>query len=429
MRYQPLPAETFIEARRRLAAKLEPRSLVIVHSNDVMPTSADGTMGFSQNSDLFYLTGVDQEESILVLFPDAGDEKQREMLFVRETSEYIAVWEGEKLTKEQATARSGIKQVHWLQEFETIFRQVMCQAGQVFLNANEHPRAKIEVESRELRFARRCLNEYPLHSYGRLAPLMHELRVIKSDHELGALKEAIRITDQGFRRLLKFVKPGVHEFEVEAELAHEYLRNRASGFAYPPIIASGGNACVLHYVTNDAPCMDGELLLLDVAARYGNYNADLTRTIPVNGRFTDRQRAVYNAVLRVFRACCQMLRPGVIIHDYQKEVGKLMEAELIGLGLLKAEDVAKQDPDKPLFKKYFPHGTSHHLGLDVHDVGNTWKPIQPGMVFTIEPGIYIREEKLGVRLENNILIGADKNIDLMADIPIEPDEIEAFMRK
>jgi Xaa-Pro aminopeptidase len=297
----------------------------------------------------------------------------------------------------------------------------------VYLNSNEHPRAKIEIETREMRFVHRCFREYPLHRYERLAPLMHELRAIKSGHELVPLNEAIRITDLGFRRLLKFVKPGVHEFEIEAELAHEYLRHRASGFAYPPIIASGANACVLHYVTNDAPCNDGDMLLLDVAARYGNYNADLTRTIPVNGRFTDRQRAVYNAVLRVFRACCQMLRPGVIIHDYQKEVGKLMESELIGLGLLKREDIDKQDPDKPLFKKYFPHGTSHHLGLDVHDVGNTWKPIQPGMVFTVEPGIYIRDEKLGIRLENNILIGAEKNTDLMAGIPIEAEEIEEMM--
>lgn len=427
MRYTPLPADQFIEARTRLAAKLKTRSLVIVQSNDIMPTNADGTMGFTQNSDVLYLSGVDQEESILVLFPDAGDEKQREMLFVRETSEHIAVWEGEKLTKEQAAKLSGIKQVHWLQEFETHFRQLMCQAEHVYLNSNEHARARIEVESRELRFARRCQHEYPIHRYERLAPLMHELRVIKTGHELRTLNEAIRITDSGFRRLLKFVKPGVHEFEIEAELAHEYLKNRASGFAYPPIIGSGANACVLHYVTNDAECKDGEMLLLDVAARYGNYNADLTRTIPVNGRFTERQRDVYNAVLRVFRACCQMLRPGVIIHEYQKEVGKLMEGELIGLGLLKHDEVEKQDPDKPLFKKYFPHGTSHHLGLDVHDVGNTWKPIQPGMVFTVEPGIYIREEKLGVRIENNILIGADKNIDLMADIPIEVEEIEELM--
>lgn len=428
MRYTPISASTYTEHRRRLTDRLPAQSLVIIQSNDIMPSNADGSMGFAQNSDLLYLSGVDQEESILVLFPDAGDEKQREMLFVRETSEYIAVWEGEKLTKSQATELSGIRQVHWLQDFETHFRQLMCQTKNVFLNANEHARAKIDVESRELRFARRCRDEYPLHHYERLAPLMHELRVIKSPEELTQLQEAIRITDSGFQRLLGFVKPGVQEFEIEAELAHEFIRNRASGFAYTPIIASGANACVLHYITNDAPCKDGDLLLLDIAARYGNYNADLTRTIPVNGRFTERQLAVYKAVLRVFRACCQMLRPGVIIHEYQKEVGKMMESELIGLGLLKRDEVEKQDPERPLFKKYFPHGTSHHLGLDVHDVGNTWKPIQAGMVFTVEPGIYIREEKMGVRLENDILIGEHGNTDLMASIPIEPEEIEELMR-
>jgi Xaa-Pro aminopeptidase len=428
MRYQPIPAELFITNRKRLVPLLKPRSVVIVHSNDLMPTNADGTMGFAQNSDLLYLSGVDQEESVLILFPDASDEKQREMLFLRETSEDIAIWEGEKLTKEQAREKTGIKEVHWLSEFERLFRIVMCQADHVYLNSNEHPRATIPVESRETRFTHRCQHEYPLHSYVRLAPLMHDLRSIKSPHELELLKEAIRITKLGFDRLLKFVRPGVHEYEVEAELVHEFVKNRASGFAYPPIIGSGANACVLHYVENKAECLDGEMLLLDVAARYANYNADLTRTIPVNGRFTERQRDVYNAVLRVFRACCQMLRPGVIIKDYQEEVGKLMTGELIGLGLLKKEDVEKQNPEKPLYKKYFMHGTSHHLGLDVHDVGLTWKPVQAGMVFTVEPGIYIREEKLGVRLENDILIGENGNIDLMADIPIEVEEIEALMR-
>lgn len=427
MRSSPIPAEFFVGNRKRLVDRLPPGSLVIVNSNDVMPTNADGTMGFVQNSDLFYLSGVDQEESILVIFPGADDEKHREVLFVRETSEQIAVWEGSKLTKEQATERSGIRQVHWLEDFEAIFRQVMCQAERVFLNLNEHPRAKIEVMSREGRFVGRCQQEYPLHEYKRLAPLMHGLRAVKSSHEIAAIREAVRITDLGFQRLLRFVKPGVHEFEIEAELAHEYLRNRATGFAYPPIIATGENACVLHYTTNSSPCQDGDLLLLDAAARYGSYNADLTRTIPVNGRFTDRQCAVYQAVLRVLRECCRMLRPGVIIHEYQKEVGKLMESELIGLGLLKRDEVEKQDPDKPLYKKYFPHGTSHHLGLDVHDVGNTWRPVQPGMVFTVEPGIYIREEKLGIRLENNLVIGEDTNIDLMAGIPIEAEAIEELM--
>lgn len=427
LRYRMPPADLFIGNRLRLRQALPPGAVVILQANDIMPTNADGSLGFVQNSDMLHLCGVDQEETILVLFPDAPDPKQREMLFVRETNEHIAVWEGQKLTKEQAAAISGIPRVHWLSEFETHFRMIMCQAGPVFLNSNEHPRATSPVETRETRFTLRCLREYPLHDYRRLAPLMHDLRCIKQPLEIEQLKEAIRITDSGFRRLLNFVKPGVHEFEVEAELAHEFIRNRARGFAYTPIIATGGNACVLHYITNHCQCMDGDLLLLDVAANYGNYNADLTRTIPVNGRFTPRQRQVYEAVLRVFRTCCEILRPGVIIREYQEEVGRLMTSELIGLGLLDRAAVERQDPEKPLYKRYFPHGTSHHLGLDVHDVGHTWKPVQPGMVFTVEPGIYIREENLGVRLENNILIGEHGNIDLMGHIPIEVDEIEALM--
>ncbi len=429
MRYQPLPAELFTENRQRLRAMLPPRSLVILHANDVLPTNADGSIGFVQNSDLFHLSGVDQEETILMLFPDAHDPKLREMLFVRETNETIAVWEGEKLTKAQATDRSGIERVHWLTDFELHFRQLMCQADQVFLNSNEHPRATIPTETREMRFTRRCQREYPLHDYRRLAQLMHPLRVIKSPHEITALNEAVRITSDGFDRLLKFVKPGVHEFEIEAELSHEFLRQRARGFAYTPIIATGGNACVLHYITNHCQCQDGELLLLDVAANYGNYNADLTRTIPVNGKYTPRQRQVYDAVLRVFRACCKMLRPGVIIREYQEKVGLLMQEELLGLGLITQADIDKQDPEKPAYKKYFPHGTSHPLGIDVHDVGHMWEPVQVGMVFTVEPGIYIREENLGVRLENDIIIGKHENIDLMAHIPIEADEIEALMKR
>lgn len=427
MRYQPLPADLFIANRQRLYAKLPPNSLVIVHANDVLPTNADGSLSFIQNSDQFYLSGIDQEETILVLFPNAADPKQREMLFVRETNETIAVWEGEKLTKEQASTRSGIQRVHWLTDFEAQFRSVMCQADQVYLNSNEHIRAVIPTETRETRFTHRCRHEYPLHDYRRLAPVMHELRVIKSEHEITALKEAVRITSDGFDRLLKFVKPGIHEFEIEAELAHEFIRQRGRGFAYTPIIATGANACVLHYITNHCQCQDGDLLLLDVAANYGNYNADLTRTIPVNGKFAPRQRQVYEAVLRVFKKCCQMLKPGVIIREYQEQVGLLMQEELLALGLITQDEIAKQDPDKPAYKKYFPHGTSHPLGIDVHDVGHMWKPIQPGMVFTVEPGIYIREEKLGVRLENDIVIGENGNIDLMAHIPIEVDDIEAAM--
>ncbi len=429
MRYQPAPAELFVENRRRLSERLPPGALVIVHANDVMPTNADGTLGFAPNSDLYYLSGIDQEESILMLFPDAPDPKQRELLFVRETSELIAIWEGQKLTQEQARTRSGIPRVHWTSDFETQLRQLMCQASSVYLSGNEHPRARVEVESRELRFARRLRHEYPLHRLERLAPLLYELRAIKSDAELQLMKEAVRITRSGFLRLLRFVTPGVHEYEIEAELAHEFIRQRAGGFAYPPIIASGANACVLHYTTNHSQCQDGDLLLLDVAASYAHYNADLTRTLPVNGRFTERQRAVYDAVLRIFRACCRLLQPGVLIREYQEKVGQLVTDELLTLGLLDAKDVAAQDPEKPLYKKYFMHGTSHHLGLDVHDVPPAWQPVQSGMVFTVEPGLYLREEGLGIRLENDLLIGANGNTDLMADVPIEPGEIEDLMQR
>lgn len=427
MRYTPLPADLFSTNRQRLYTQLPPRSVVILQANDVMPGNADGTMGFIQNSDLYYLSGIDQEETILLLFPDAPDPKMREMLFVRETNEHTALWEGEKLTKDGASNRSGIQRVHWLQDFESIFRQIMCQAEAVYLNSNEHGRASIAVETRETRFTRRCMHDYPLHDYRRLAPLMHDLRSVKQAAEIEALQEAIRITEAGFRRMLKFVKPGVYEYEIEAELSHEYLRQRARGFAYTPILASGANACVLHYITNHCECQAGELLLADVAANYANYNADLTRTIPVSGRFSKRQHQVYQSVLRVFREASQMLRPGIILRDYQEEIGQLMTSELIGLGLLDRDAVEKQDPERPLYKKYFPHGTSHYLGIDVHDVGHTWKPIQAGMVFTVEPGIYIREEGIGIRLENNLLIGSDQNTDLMASIPIEAEEIEELM--
>jgi Xaa-Pro aminopeptidase len=427
MRYQPIDKALFIENRRRLAGMLKPRSLAILNANDLMPTNADGTMGFRQNTDLFYLSGVDQEETRLLLFPDHPDERLREVLFLRETNEYIAVWEGEKLSKEQAREVTGIQTIFWTHEFETVFRNIVFEAEQVYLNTNEHTRNDSPVQTREARYVQEFREKYPLHQLQRLAPLMHYLRAIKQPQELALLQEACDITRAGFLRLLKFVKPGVMEYEVEAELAHEFIRGRSRGFAYQPIIASGANACVLHYLQNNQPCRDGDLLLLDVAAEYANYSADLTRTIPVNGRFTERQRAVYDAVLRVFNAAKAILVPGNIWDDYHKEVGKVMESELLGLGLLTKEAIAKQDPDLPAYKKYFPHGTSHFLGLDVHDVGNKYRRFEPGMVFTCEPGIYIREEGLGVRLENDILITADGNKDLMAHIPIEAEEIEALM--
>ena len=408
MRHAPITPDLFTQNRVRLAKLLPPRAIVVLNANDILPTNADGTHPFFQNSDLFHLTGIKQEETLLVLFPDAADEKHRAMLFLRESNDDIARWEGKKHTIETARAASGIQEVHWLDAFPPLFRLLMKQAGHVFLNTNEHARAADLVETRDLRFIRDTQRHYPLHDYRRLAPLMEQLRAIKSESEIALIQKACEITESGFRRLLNFVKPGVHEFEIEAELIHEYLRHRSDGFAYSPIIASGENACVLHYVTNHGPCQDGDLLLLDCAANYAGYNSDLTRTIPVNGRYTPRQRAIYEAVLRVKDEATKLLRPGVIIADFQKEVGKLMESELIGLRLLDRTEVDAQDEEKPLFKKYFMHGTSHHLGLDVHDVGDITKPIAPGMVFTVEPGIYIPDESIGIRLENNIVIGEDQ---------------------
>jgi Xaa-Pro aminopeptidase len=428
MKYKSIDSKLFSENRLRFAKKLATNSLAVFNSNDIMPTNADGHMGFRQNADLFYLSGIDQEESILVIFPDSKDAAHREILFLKETNEHIAVWEGHKYTKEEATATSGIKTIYWLHEFNTIFKQLMFRAQNVYLNTNEHTRAVIEVETRDARFIKWCRQNFPLHSYHRLAPIMHQLRAIKSKYEIDLIQQACNITEKGFRRLLKFIKPGVMEYEIEAELIHEFVRNRSQGFAYGPIIASGGSACVLHYVENNKPCKNGDLILLDVAAEYGNYASDLTRCVPANGKFSKRQKEVYNAVLRVMRAATKMLVIGNTIEKYHVEVGKLMEKELISLGLLDAKAVAKQDKNKPLYKKYFMHGTSHFLGLDVHDVGDFKRPLEEGMVFTCEPGIYIAEENLGIRIENNILVTKKGPVDLMKNIPIEVEEIERLMR-
>ena len=429
MKYFQIDSQLFIENRQRIVQHLLPNSMVVLHSNDIMPSNADGTMKFIQNSDLFYLTGIDQEESILVLYPDFPEESFREILFVRETNQEIAIWEGHKYTKDEATQTSGIKKIMWENQFEKIFYTLMAQAENVYLNTNEHLRADIQVPSRDARFIKWCKEHYPLHKYRRIAPIMHKLRAVKSVGEVELLQKACDITKDAFKRVLKFVKPGVMEFEIEAEYLHEFVRNRSKGFAYEPIIASGGNACVLHYLDNNDRCSDGELLLMDVGAEYANYNADMTRTIPVNGRFTERQKAVYNAVLRVQREATHLLRPGNTIKAYHKEVGKIMEGELIELGLLNREEVKNQDQKKPLYKKYFMHGTSHHLGLDVHDVGNIYQKFEAGMVFTVEPGIYIREENLGIRLENNVVIRENDVDDLMRDIPIEVEEIETIMNE
>jgi Xaa-Pro aminopeptidase len=427
MKYQAINSDLFILNRKRFTKQLKPNSLAVFNSNDVLPTNADGHMPFVQNADLFYLSGIDQEESILIIYPDSKDAIHKEILFLKETNENIAIWEGHKYTKEEGTATSGIKKIYWLSQFNTVFNGLMGEAEHVYLNTNEHARAVVEVETREARFVKWCVEKYPAHKYERSAPIMHALRAIKSKEEVELIQKACNITEQGFRRLLKFIKPGVWEYEIEAELSHEFIRSRSRGFAYNPIVASGSNACVLHYIENNKQCKDGDVILLDVAAEYGNYASDMTRCVPVNGKFTKRQREVYNAVLRVMRGAIKMLTVGNNLTDYTNEVGHLMEEELIKLGLLNKEAVKKQNRDSPLYKKYFMHGTSHFLGLDVHDVGSKYHKFEEGMVFTCEPGIYIREEGLGIRLENNILITKKGPVDLMKNIPVEADEIEALM--
>ena len=429
MRSDPISPEFFVRNRENLRALLKPHSMVVLLANDIYPTNADGTMAFKQNSDLFYLTGVDQEETTLVLMPDAHDAKEREILFVKEANEHIAIWEGEKLTKEQARAATGIERIEWSHGLDAFLHRLVPQVEHVYLSTNEHLRASVVVETRNARFIKDCQARYPLHRYERLAPLLHRLRITKDKEELKMIQRACDITEAGFRRLLGFIKPGVGEWEIEAELLHEFVRRGSRGFAYAPIIGTGKNACVLHYVENDKICRDGEMVLMDVAAEYAGWASDLTRTVPANGKFTKRQRDVYDAVLRVFRGANEILRPGNTPMEYQKQVIELMECELVGLGLFSAKEAREQGPDKALVKKYFMHGTSHHLGLDVHDVCPPHEPFAEGMVFTIEPGIYIREEALGVRLENDIVIGKNTNFDLMGKIPIEAEEIEMLMRE
>lgn len=427
MKYHKINSKLFIENRKQLAKHLLPNSVAVFNSNDIMPTNADGHMGFKQNSDLFYLSGIDQEDSTLLIATDSKGNLSKEILFLKETNETIAIWEGHKYTSEEAFETSGIKTIFWNNHFHNVLHDAVFYAEHIYLNTNEHLRAVIEVETRDARFVKWCKEKYPLHTYKRLAPIMRTLRAVKSKYEIELIQHACNITAKGFERILKFIKPGVYEYEIEAELVHEFIRNRSNGFAYGPIIASGPNACVLHYVENNKVCKAGDVILLDVAAEYANYASDLTRCVPVSGKFTKRQAEVYNAVLRVLKAATKMLVVGNTIEAYHKEVGKLMEAELIGLGLLKSGDVRNQDPNRPLYKKYFMHGTSHFLGLDVHDVGDFKRKLEEGMVFTCEPGIYIPEEGLGIRLENDILVSKKGPVNLMENIPIEIKDIEKLM--
>jgi len=428
MKYDRINSELYISNRAKFTAQMQQGTLAVFNSNDIYPVSADSTMPFQQHRDILALSGVDQEESILVLFPNASNPAHSEVLFLKETSDLIAIWEGEKLTKQAAFETSGIKTVYWLQQFPTIFKQLMAEAKGIYLNTNEHLRANTEVETREDRFIKKVKQDFPAHQVLKSAPIMHKIRSIKNDIEIELMQRACKITEAGVRRLLGFVKPGVWEYEIEAELAHEFLRNRSKGFAYTPIVASGKNACVLHYIENNQQCKDGDVILLDVGAEYANYSSDLTRCIPVNGKFTTRQKEVYNAVLHVKKEAEKLLIPGTIMAEYHKQVGHLMEEQLVNLGLISMEEIKTQNPDWPAYKKYFMHGTSHFLGLDTHDVGLWHEPIQAGMVFTCEPGIYIPEEGLGIRLEDDLVVqetGAPFN--LMKDIPLEVEEIEALM--
>ena len=428
MRYTPLGATFHTQNRKQFMSAMKSSSLAVFNSNDIYPVSADSTLPFQQHRDILYLSGIDQEESIILLFPDAPKEKHREIAFVRETNPHIAVWEGAKLTKEQVTKVSGIQTVYWLNDFEKVFFEVMTQCKTVYVNTNEHYRASVETETREDRFTKWWKEKYPAHRVAKSNPILQRLRSVKAKVEIEAIQTACSITEKGFRRVLSFLKPGVWEYEIEAELVHEFIRNRSRGFAYTPIIASGANSNVLHYIENNQQCQAGDLVLIDAGAEYANYSSDLSRTIPVSGRFTERQRKVYDAVLRVKNETTRLLVPGTIWADYQETCGELMTKELLDLGLLDKADIQNQDPDWPAYKKYYMHGNSHHLGLDTHDYGLLHEPMRANMVFTVEPGIYIPEEGFGIRLEDDVVIQEKgKPLNLMQSIPIEAEEIEELL--
>ena len=427
MKYDPINPDLFKLNRMRFARKMQPSSIAIFNSNDIMPRNGDNSFPFRQNSDLFYLSGLDQPEAILVLFPDCIKEGFEEVAFIKHSDEFTKIWEGDYYSKEEASAISGIEKIYWLDEMPRILNELVLLSKRIYLNTNENDRFESQVVSRDLRFAKKMMDRYPLHKYHRSQPILKKLAMKKSALEMELMQKAVDITGKAFKRVLAFVRPGVWEYEVEAEIIYEFIRNRSSGHAYSPIVATGKNACILHYTANNQLCREGEVLLMDFGAEYANYASDLTRTIPVSGQFSKRQKQVYNAVLNIMKNAKQILVPGVTIEEYHKEVGKMMESALIDLKLLDKQKIKNQNPNYPAYKEFFMHGTSHHLGLDVHDLCNRYDPIQAGMVFTCEPGIYIRKEKIGIRLENDILVTDDKPIDLMEDIPIEVEEIEELM--
>ena len=428
MKYHAINRDLFIKNRAKFISQMKPNSVAVFNSNDIYPVSADSTLPFAQHRDILYLSGVDQEESILLLFPDAPYDHLKEILFLKETNEHIAIWEGEKLTKDRAFEVSGIRSVFWLQDFHKTLKEVMAYSETIYINTNEHYRASIETETREARFVKWWKEHYPAHQVAKSNPILQRIRSIKESEEIDLIQNACNITEKGFRRLLSFVKPNVMEYEIEAELSHEFLRNRSKGFAYTPIIASGNNANVLHYIENNQQCKAGDLILLDVGAEYANYSSDMTRMIPVSGKFSERQKAVYQAVLNVKNEATKMLAPGTLWKQYHVEVGKIMTSELLGLGLIDKADVQNENPEWPAYKKYFMHGTSHHLGMDTHDYGLLHEPMKANMVFTVEPGIYIPAEGFGIRLEDDMVIQEKgEAFNLMKNIPIEIDEIETLM--
>jgi Xaa-Pro aminopeptidase len=430
MKYHQIDQQLYIKNRAKFSSQMKPNSVAVFNSNDIYPVSADSSLPFAQHRDILYLSGVDQEESILLLCPNAPYDNLKEILFLKETSEHIAIWEGEKLTKERAFEVSGIKTVYWLTDFHKILNEIMTYTDTMYINTNEHYRAVVETETREARFVKWWKNRYPAHQVAKSNPILQRIRSIKESEELVLIQNACNITEKGFRRLLSFVKPNVTEYEIEAELIHEFIRNRSKGFAYTPIIASGNNANVLHYIENNQQCKSGDLILLDVAAEYANYSSDMTRMIPVSGKFTERQKQVYNAVLKVKNEATKMLVPGTLWKQYHLEVGKIMTSELLDLGLIDKADVQNENKDWPAYKKYFMHGTSHHLGLDTHDYGLLHEPMKANMVFTVEPGIYIPAEGFGIRLEDNLVVqNSGEPINLMKNIPIEIDEIESLMNE
>ena len=427
MKYKKIDTKLFVKNRKNFVNKLEQKSIAFFNSNDIYPISADSTLPFDQHRDIFYLSGIDQEESILVLFPDSKNMSHKEMLFIRETNEHITHWEGEKLTKEQAKKISGINNVYWLGEFDDILRDLLKKVDFVYINTNEHYRQNVQTQTREDRFIKK-LKKIGGLNFKKSNPILQKQRSIKDNIEIQLIKTACEITKMGFERVLNFIKPGVWEYEIEAEFSHEFLKNRSRKFAYSPIIASGRNSNFLHYIDNNRQCLDGEIVLMDVAAEYANYSSDMTRTIPVNGKFSDRQKIIYNAVLNVKNEATSLLRPGVLWKDYHIEVGKIMTSELLRIKLLDKSDIQNQTKEKPAYKKYFSHGTSHHLGLDTHDYCDLDMPFEKNMVLTVEPGIYIKDEDFGIRLEDDVVINSSGDpTNLMKNIPIQIEEIEAIM--